>query len=130
MTKPTKSFIFETFSSDDYGIDAFEGANIEMLVSAEISGIEMSASNYVNSKKVTYEFTMMPSVPVNRGNEILITFPPQISLPTKSKDLKCSSTYSNLLKNTWCELLEPSDKHDFVNTVIVHFDLTVKVINE
>lgn len=64
MTKPTKTFIFKTFSSDDYGIDAFEGANIEMLVSAEISSIELAASNYVNSQKVTYDMTMMPSVPI------------------------------------------------------------------
>ena len=89
MTKPTKSFLFETFSSDDYGIDALEGANIEMLVSAEISSIELSASNYVNSMKVTYEFTMMPSVPVNRGNEILVTFPPQIRLPDSSNEVQC-----------------------------------------
>jgi hypothetical protein len=36
---PTKPFIFRTFTNDDYGIDSFDGANIQMLTSAEIQNI-------------------------------------------------------------------------------------------
>jgi len=35
-----------------------------------------------------------------------------------------------LLRNVWCEILEETDKIDVENTVIIHFELAVDVINE
>ena len=62
-------------TKDDYEVDEFSGANIQMLKSAEIQDIMVIPSNYINSRSASYTITMVPSVPVTKDNIIIIEFP-------------------------------------------------------
>lgn len=99
-----------------------------MLTSAEIQDIELYPSSYINSARSTYTFTMIPSVPVTANTFILVTFPPQISLPLTDAELNCNSTYENLISSVTCGL----DQRDKAlnNTVRVALTLTQTQINE
>lgn len=77
-TSPTDPFVFTTYAvtvDGDYGIDSFEGANIQMLTPAEIQQVTLKPSDYTNSKLVTLDITLVPSVPMSQGMGILLTFP-------------------------------------------------------
>ena len=104
QTTATSSFRFKTFNSDSEEIDEYEGENIQMLESARIQNVELFPSSYINSQRTSFEINMVPSVPVKSNNVILVTFPPQMSVPATDSELGCSSVFTNLIASISCKL--------------------------
>jgi hypothetical protein len=100
----TPPFTIETFTSDDYGIDSFTGSGVTMMNAAEIEEVQLVPSNFVNSKRVAYSFTIVPSVTLTQGMAILISFPEQIGVPDSDSQITCASTqYPHLISGITCQ---------------------------
>jgi hypothetical protein len=63
-----------------------------MTVSAEIQDVELLPNTFVNSKRATYTFTIVPSITFKQSMLILIKFPEQIIVPDDDQQIICSST--------------------------------------
>lgn len=126
QTIPTSDFIFQTLTRDDQPIDRSEGAAITMLTPAELQQVQVSLGSYSNSAKTTYEFTLVPSVPVKQSNFVMLTFPEEITLPEDSATLACSSTFDELIESLECDY-DPAWPQ--ANTVRVRMTLKVPQID-
>ena len=82
QTTATSPFRFITYNSDGEAIDEYEGANIQMLESARIQNVELFPGSFINSQRTSFQINMVPSVPVKNNNIVMVTFPPQMSVPT------------------------------------------------
>lgn len=127
-TETTPSFKFSTFTRMGRHIDELnDGASVTMISSAELATVQVSLSSYTNSVKTKYTFTLVPSVPIQKENFILFTFPDEITLPEDVKELGCYSTFINLIDRVHCFFDE-----QYENTVRAELELDPEItqINE
>jgi hypothetical protein len=69
---------------------------------------------------------MVPSIPILKTDVILVTFPPQVTLPKDSKTLACSSSFAALIKSVSCSY---DSNVQTPNTIRVDLSLTVSAIS-
>jgi hypothetical protein len=75
-----------------------------MVVSAYMSAATVTPHSYINSDTTIYDFSLTATVPLTSSNYVLIKFPSDITLPSKSTTLDCYTTTSAILKTVSCSL--------------------------
>ena len=102
-TIPTETFKLASYSRTGELIDLkTEGVEIRMLEAAELDTVQVSLGSYQNARSTTYTLTLVPSVPVQQENLIMVSFPEQIALPEDQSELACSSSFTSLIDSVTC----------------------------
>ena len=79
-----------------------------MTNAAVMRSVSLALNSYVNSAVNRYAFTLVASVPVSASNKVIISFPSQITLPSKESDLACSTSETNYFDSVKCSFYKTS----------------------
>lgn len=69
-----------------------------------IKAVVMTPGSLINSAVSNFTFLITPTVPINNSHVLIVTFPPEITLPKSSSSFLCVSPDTNVIQSVSCQI--------------------------